>query len=61
MAYIYYDKKTKKYRIFGSIKVLCEKIEGLKVDRFYTHFGRKGNTEFDAESYKIIKSEIERA
>jgi hypothetical protein len=60
MAYIYLNNKTSKYRVFGSIKALCTQLD-LKVDNFYTHFGRKGNTEFDGDGFKIIKAEIERA
>ncbi len=59
MAYIYLNNETGKYRVFGSIKTLCIQLD-LKVDNFYTHFGRKGNTEFETERYKIIKAEIER-
>ena len=61
MAYIYLNNETGKYRIFGGIKIMCKKLGGLKVDNFYTHFGRKGNTEFEGDGFKIIKADIERA
>tara|TARA_B110000977_G_scaffold191305_1_gene263221 strand:+ start:1151 stop:1336 length:186 start_codon:yes stop_codon:yes gene_type:complete len=61
MAYIYLNNKTGKYRIFGGIKIMCKKLGDLKVDNFYTHFGRKGNTEFVGYGFKIIKADIERA
>ena len=60
MAYIYLNNETGKYRVFGSIKGFCVKLE-LKVDKFYTHFGRKGNTEFIGDGFKIIKADIERS
>lgn len=60
MAYIYLNNETGKYRVFGSIKALCTQLD-LKVDNFYTHFGRKGKTEFDGDGFKIIKADIERA
>lgn len=60
MAYIYLNKEKSDLRVFGSLKALCVAV-GLKVDNFYTHFGRKGNTEFECDTYKIVKAEIERA
>lgn len=60
MAYIYLNSETGKYRAFGSVKALCKQLD-LKVDNFYTHFGRKGNTEFIGNGFKIIKVKIERA
>ena len=59
MAYIYINKETGEARIFGGITALCKAI-GLKPDNFYTHFGRKRLKEFENESYRIIKTAIER-
>tara|TARA_B100000795_G_C22688964_1_gene394827 strand:- start:796 stop:978 length:183 start_codon:yes stop_codon:yes gene_type:complete len=60
MPYIYLNKQTNILKVFGSIKALCISVD-LKVDNFYTHFGRKGNTEFENDSYRIVKTEIERS
>jgi hypothetical protein len=57
---VYIDKNNQKVRTFGSIKALCFSL-GLKVDNFYTHFGRKGKLEFENDSYRIVKTEVERS
>lgn len=58
MAYIYYNKELDKYRLFGSLPVMCEKCV---LD--YTHIQyafRCKKTEYENESVKIIKGELER-
>lgn len=60
MAYIYLNKQTNELRCFGSIKALSKATE-VKPDNLYTHFGRKGNTEFENDSYRIVKTELERS
>jgi hypothetical protein len=59
MAFIYLNKNTHEALIFGSITSLCC-YTGLKKDNFYTHFGRLGNTEFENENVRIVKTEIKR-
>lgn len=60
MAYIYINKETKEARIFGSITSLSN-ATGIKPDNLYTQFSRKGLKEYENDSYKIIKTKIERA
>ena len=60
MAYIYLNKETNQLRCFGGITALC-KATGIKPDNLYTHFGRKGNTEFNNDDYRIVKVEVERS
>ena len=58
MAYIYYDKETAKYRLFGSLPVMC-KACGLD----YTHLQyafRNNKTEYETDTLKIIKVTLER-
>lgn len=58
MAYIYYNKKLDKYRLFGSLPVMCKRC-----DLDYTHIQyafRDKKTEYENESVKIIKVELER-
>ena len=60
MAYIYINKETNKARIFGSIKSLCN-ATGIKPDNLYTQFSRNKLKEYENNSYRIIKTKIERA
>ena len=59
MTYIYLNKQTNELLCFGSIAALF-KITGMKPDNLYTHFGRLGNTEFENENVRIVKTKIER-
>ena len=59
MAFIYLNKNTHEALIFGSITSLCC-YTGLKKDNFYTHFCRLGNTEFENDNVRIVKTEIKR-
>ena len=60
MAYIYLNKETNKLRCFGSITALS-KATGIKPDNLYTNFNRKGLSEFENTSYRIVKVDIERS
>ena len=60
MAYIYLNKETNKITPYGSIQALSTH-ENIKKDNLYTHFGRKGNTEFENDSYRIVKAEVIRS
>ena len=60
MAYIYINKKTKEARIFGSITSLCSATK-IKPDNLYRVFSREKLREFENDSYRIVKAEIERA
>lgn len=58
MAYIYYNKETNKYRLFGSLPVMCK---ACNID--YTHLQysfRDGKTEYENEVVNIIKVSLER-
>jgi len=58
MAYIYLNKETNQYRLFGSLPVMCESC-GLD----YTHLQysfRNNKTEYENEVVKIIKVSLER-
>jgi len=59
MSFWYLNKHNKEALIFGSITSLC-RYTGMKPDNFYTHFGRLGNTEFENENVRIVKTEIKR-
>ena len=60
MPYIYQDKQTDKLRIFGSVTAIS-KATGIKPDNLYTAFSRNKLTEFENDSYRIIKTKIERS
>ena len=60
MIYLYINKLTNEPRVFGSLVALCSATE-LKKDRFYTHFGRNKNTEFENKEIRIVKLKIERS
>ena len=60
MAYIYLNKLTNKLRCFGSITALS-KATGIKPDNLYTCFGRNNLKEYENDSYRIVKTKIERA
>ena len=58
MAYIYYNKELDRYRLFGSLPVMCETCE---LD--YTHLQyafRNNKTEYETDILKIIKVTLER-
>jgi hypothetical protein len=58
MAYIYHNKKTDQYRVFGSLPVMCNKC---KLD--YTHLQyafRDNKTEYKTDTLTITKTELER-
>lgn len=59
MAYIYLNKQTNELRCFGGITALC-KATGIKPDNLYHNFSRKGLKDFENDSYRIVKVEIER-
>lgn len=60
MIYLYINKLTNEPRVFGSLVALCS-ATGLKKDRFYTHFGRNKNKEYENEEIRIVKLQIERS
>ena len=60
MAYIHHNKETNKITPYGSIQALSGH-ENIKKDNLYTHFGRKGNTEFENDKYRIVKAKIIRS
>jgi hypothetical protein len=59
MAYIYYNKKTNQYRLFGSLPVMCKSCDLYNPHLDY-HFSRLKNTEYENETVKIIKVRLER-
>ena len=60
MIYILHNKITNELKAYGSLVALCS-ATGLKKDRFYTHFGRNENKEFENEEIRIVKTEIVRS
>ena len=60
MPYIHINKKNSEARIFGSITSLC-KATNIKPDNLYTCFGRNNLKVYENDSYKIIKTNIERS
>lgn len=57
MAYIYYNKETNKYRLFGSLPVMCkEKNLNYKSMQYYFRDGE----EYENEEVKIIKQSLKR-
>ena len=60
MIYLYINKQTNELKAYGSFVALCS-ATGLKKDRFYTHFGRNENKEFENEEIRIVKTEIVRS
>ena len=60
MVYILHNKITNELKAFGSLVAFCSDTR-LKKDRFYTHFGRNENTEFENEEIRIVKTEIVRS
>lgn len=59
MAYIYYNKELDKYRLFGSLPVMCKNCD-LDNSHLEYHFSRLKNTEYENEVVKIIKVSLER-
>ena len=60
MVYVFINKESNKITPYGSIQALSGQ-ENIKKDNLYTHFGRKGNTEYENNSYRIVKAEIIRS
>lgn len=60
MAYIHHNKETNKLRAFGSIKALSNAFN-IPIDNLYTIFSRKRLKEYENNSYRIVKTKIERA
>ena len=58
MAYIYYNKELDKYRLFGSLPVMCEKCT-LDYEKLQYAFRNK-KTEYKTDTLKIIKATLER-
>jgi len=58
MAYIYYNKQLNKYRLFGSLPVMCKSCD---LDYMHIQYAfRDKKTEYETESIKIIKLRLER-
>lgn len=60
MPYIHHNKLTNQLRVFGSITALS-KATGIKPDNLYTNFNRKALKEFENDSYRIVKTKLERS
>ena len=54
------DKQTNTPGVFGSIKAICNHTD-LKRDSLYTAFGRKKQSEYENDRYRIAKIDIKRA
>lgn len=59
MAYIYYNKELNKYRLFGSLPVMCKSCDLDNTNLEY-HFSRLKHTEYENETVRIIKVSLER-
>lgn len=59
MAFIILDKESNKFRLFGSLPVMCLEFELDKSNLEY-NFSRKKELEFENEKYRIVKVELER-
>ena len=62
MPLILKTKKTEQYRLFGSLPILCRSIGfNEKQEKSLSYvFSQKKETEFENESFRIIKCELER-
>lgn len=60
MAYWFLNKQTKEPRIFGSLPVMCEEITGLDKQSLEYHFSRLRKEEFENDTYRIVKRNLER-
>lgn len=58
MAYIYLNKETNKYRLFGSLPVMCNKCN-LDYPSLQYAF-RNDKTEYENKTVKIVKATLER-
>ena len=59
MPFIILNKLSNKYRLFGSLPVMVKQFDLNKSNLEY-HFRRKKETEFENESLRIVKCELER-
>jgi hypothetical protein len=59
MAFIILDKESNKFRLFGSLPLMCSEFELDKSNLEY-HFSRKKELEFENEKYQITKVVLER-
>jgi len=59
MPFIILDKESNKFRLFGSLPVMCSEFELDKSNLEY-HFSRKKELEFENEKYRIAKVFLER-
>ena len=59
MPFIVLDKLSNKFRLFGSLPVMVKEFDLDKSSLEY-HFSRKKETEFENESFRIVKCELER-
>ena len=62
MAFILKFKQTDKYRLFGSLPVLCRTIGFSKKQgkQLSYRFSQKKESQFEDDSYLIIRVELER-
>lgn len=58
MAYIYLNKETNKYRLFGSLPVMCKSCD-LDYPSLQYAF-RNDKTEYENKTVKIVKATLER-
>lgn len=58
MAYIYLNKETNRYRLFGSLPVICK---SFNLDYRHIQYAfRDKKTEYETDTLKIIKVTLER-
>jgi len=59
MPFIILDKESDKFRLFGSLPVMCSEFELDKSNLEY-HFSRKKEIKFENNEFLIVKVVLER-
>ena len=59
MPYIYLDKETETFELYGSLPVMCQE-HNLDKEYLGYWFSRKKNTEYENQEVKIVKAELKR-
>ena len=59
MPFIILDKESNKFRLFGSLPLMCSEFELDKTNLEY-HFSRKKEVQFENKKYRIAKVVLER-
>lgn len=62
MPFILKNKETEKYRLFGSLPILCRSIRfDEKQEKSLSYvFSQKKESQFEDDNFLIVKAELER-